>query len=163
MREEVRDVYCELWTLCKDVVRPLRHRYRALRELFERIAREQMQNVALQVTDLAARINYLSVQFSLDDSIKNFLHTFRLTSNDVMNRRKEPSVEEFLRDARSVVEACRVIFKSPVPEELEEILPKKTLKNSMKRAKMELVRRIRVCVDYADDEFLYVHPVDEIS
>jgi len=163
MREEVRDVYCELWTLCKDVVRPLRHRYRALRELFERIAREQMQNVALQVTDLAARINYLSVQFSLDDSVKNLLHTFRLTSNDVMNRRKEPSVEEFLRDARSVVEACRVIFKSPVPEELEEILPKKTLKNSMKRAKMELVRRIRVCFDYADDEFLYVHPVDEIS
>jgi len=163
MREEVRDVYCELWTLCKDVVRPLRHRYRALRELFERIAREQMQNVALQVTDLAARINYLSVQFSLDDSVKNLLHTFRLTSNDVMNRRKEPSVEEFLRDARSVVGACRVIFKSPVPEELEEILPKKTLKNSMKRAKMELVRRIRVCFDYADDEFLYVHPVDEIS
>ena len=162
MREDVREIYLELWTLCRDVKRPLRHRYRALREFFERMAREQMQNVALQVTDLAARINYLAVQFSLDDSLKNALHTFRLTSNDVMNHRKEPVGEEFLRDVRSVAEVCRVIFKTPLPKELEEILSKKVQKNSMKRAKTELVRRMRVCFDYADDEFMYVHPVDEV-
>ena len=162
MREDVREIYLELWTLCRDVERPLRHRYRALRESFERMAREQMQNVALQVTDLAARINYLSVQFALDDAVKNALHTFRLTSNDVMNHRKEPIVEEFLRDVRSVAETCRIVFKTSVPKELDEILPKKVQKNSMKRAKLELVRRMRVCFDYADDEFLYVHPVDEV-
>ena len=162
MREDVREIYLELWTLCRDVERPLRHRYRALRESFERMAREQMQNVALQVTDLAARINYLSVQFALDDAVKNALHTFRLTSNDVMNHRKEPVTEEFLRDIRSVAETCRVVFKTSVPKELDEILPKKVRKNSMKRAKLELVRRMRVCFDYADDEFLYVHPVDEV-
>ena len=162
MTEEVREIYLELWTLCRDVERPLRHRYRALREFFERMAREQMQNVALQVTDLAARINYLSVQFSLDDFTKNALHTFRLASNDVMNHRKEPLGEEFLRDVRSVAEACRVIFGTPVPKELDEMLPKKVQKNSMERAKTELTRRMRVCFDYADDEFLYVYPVDEV-
>ena len=163
MTEEIREVYLELWTLGTDAGRPLRHRYRSLRELLERIAREQMQNVALQATDLAARINYLSTQFSLDDSIKHALHTFRLTSNDVMNHRKEAVLEEFLRDVRSVAEACRVILETPIPKELDDILPKNAWNSSMKRAKIALTRRIRVCFDYADEEFLYVHPVDEVS
>ena len=163
MSEEVREIYLDLWTLCKDVESPLRHRYRSLRESFERIARERMQNVALQATDLAARINYLSAQFSLEDSVKNALHTFRLTSNDVMNRRKEPVADEFLRDVRSVVEAYQGILEVPVPKELDELLPKKMWKTPMKRAKLETIRRIRVCFEAADDEFLYVHPVDEVS
>ena len=163
MTEEIREGYLELWTLGTDAGRPLRHRYRSLRELLERIAREQMRNVALQATDLAARINYLATQFSLDDSVKHALHTFRLTSNDVMNHRKEAVLEEFLRDVRSVAEVCRVILDTPIPKELDEILPKNGWNSSMKRAKIALTRRIRVCFDYADEEFLYVHPVDEVS
>ena len=163
MTEQVREIYIVLWTLCQEVERPLRHRYRALRECFERIVREQMQNVALQATDLSARINYLATQFALEDSVKNALHTFRLTSNDVMNHRKEPTSEEFLRDVASISEALRVIFHTPIPKELKEILPKRTSKSSMKREKIELTRRIRVCFDYADEEFMYVHPVDEVS
>ena len=163
MTEQVREIYLVLWTLCKEVERPLRHRYRALRECFERMVREQMQNVALQATDLSARINYLATQFALEDSVKNALHTFRLTSNDVMNHRKEPTPEEFLRDVASVSEALRVIFHAPIPKELKEILPKRASKSSMKRGKIELTRRIRVCFDYADEEFMYVHPVDEVS
>lgn len=163
MTEQVREIYLVLWTLCQEVERPLRHRYRALRECFERMVREQMQNVALQATDLSARINYLATQFALEDSVKNALHTFRLTSNDVMNHRKEPTSEEFLRDVGSVSEALRVIFHTPIPKDLKEILPKRAPKSSMKREKIELTRRIRVCFDYADEEFMYVHPVDEVS
>ena len=163
MSEEVREIYLSLWALCKDAERPLRHRYRSLRDSFERIVRERMQNVALQATDLAARINYLGNQFSLDMEQMNALHTFRLTSNDVMNHRKEPLAEEFLRDIRAVAEAYRVILDTEIPKELDEILPKKQWKTSMKREKTELVRRIRVCFDFADEEFLYVHPVDEVS
>ena len=124
MNEEAREVYMELWGLCTNTRPPLRHRYRSLRESFERIAREQMQNVSLQSTDLAARINYLSVQFSLKDECKNALHTFRLTSNDVMNHRKEPMAHEFLRDVRSVAEACHAIFNTSIPKELAELLGK---------------------------------------
>ena len=163
MNEEVREIYLSLWALCKDVERPLRHRYRSLRDTFERVARERMQNVALQATDLAARINYLGNQYSLSREQMNALHTFRLTSNDVMNRRKEAVAEEFHRDVRSVAEAYSVILATPIPKELDGILPKKQWKSSMKREKIALLRRIRVCFDYADDEFLYVHPVDEVS
>ena len=163
MTEEVREIYMELWMLCRDTKHPLRHRYRSLCEAFERVSREQMQNVSLQSTDLAARINYLSVQFSLKERCKNALHTFRLTSNDVMNHRKEPVVDEFLRDARSVADAYQGIFDTPIPKELDELLPRRMCKIPMKRAKMETFRRIRVCLDHADEEFLYVHPVDEVS
>jgi len=163
MTEEVKEIYMELWMLCRDTKHPLRHRYRSLREAFERVSREQMQNVSLQSTDLAARINYLSVQFSLKERCKNALHTFRLTSNDVMNHRKEPVVDEFLRDARSVADAYQGIFDTPIPKELDELLPRRMWKIPMKRAKMETFRRIRVCLDHADEEFLYVHPVDEVS
>ena len=163
MSEEVREIYIELWSLCKDAERPLCYKYRSLRELFERVAREQMQSVSLQTTDLSARINYLSTQFSFDGWLKYALHTFRLTSNDVMNHRKEPLAEEFSRDVRSVSEAVQIIFHTPIPKELAENLPERMVKNSMKREKMVLDRRVRVCFEYADDEFLYVTPVDEVS
>ena len=163
MSEEAREIYLELWTLCKDVERPLRHKYRSLRELFERVAREQMQNVSLPATDLAARINYLATQYSWDGWLKNAMLTFRLTSNDVMNHRKEPSGEEFLRDIRSVAEAVSVMLQTSVPKELVEILPARMLKNSMKRGENVLERRIRVCFEYADEDFLYVTPIDEVS
>ena len=162
MSEEVREIYLELWMLCTNAERPLRHRYRLLRESFERIVREQMQSVSLQATDLAARINYLSIQFSFEDSLKNALHTFRLTSNDVMNHRKEPVTEAFLRDVRSVAQAYEGMFRTPIPKELDALLPQKIYKASHKKTTVELARRIRVCFDYADEEFLYVHPVDEV-
>jgi len=163
MTGEIREIYLELWTLCTDTGCPLRHRYRLLRESFERVAREQMLNVSLQSTDLAARINYLSTQFSLKDPCKNALHTFRLTSNDVMNRRKDAAADEFLRDVRSVAEAYQVIFETRIPKELDDLLPKIKWKTSMKREKTDTFRRIRVCFEYADEEFLYVNPVDEVS
>ena len=152
----------ELWSLCDNRECPLLHRYRSLRVSFERIVREQMQNVSLQATDLSARINYVVSQFSLSDACKKELHTFRLTSNDVMNHRKEPVESEFLRDIRSVANAYAGIFATPIPKELYERLPKKT-EVSMKRGGFALQRRIRVCFECADEEFLYVTPVDEVS
>ena len=163
MNEEVKEIYRELWELCTLEHRPLLHRYRSLRESFERVIREQMQHASLQATDLAARINYLSTQFGLDGRSKHALHTFRLTSNDVLNHRKSPADEEFLRDVRSIAEAYQVVFDTLMPKELSELLPKKASKSPINREKMALARRIRVCFDYADDEFLYVYPVDELS
>ena len=58
--------------------------------------RQQMMGTGLQATDLAARINYVATQFALDGREQNQLHTFRLTSNDILNHRKEPSEQEIL-------------------------------------------------------------------
>lgn len=163
MTEEAREVYVELWSLCLDKEHSLSHKYRNLRDLLERLVRKGIQNVGLQATDLAARINYLCTQYGIGVREKNALHTFRLTSNDVLNKRKTPIVEEFLRDVRSVADVYALISKCALPKELAEILPDKTSISSMKREKNALLRRVRVCFEYADEQFLYVSPVDEVS
>lgn len=160
--EEIKELYEELLSLCTNEVCSL-HDYRVLRESFERVIREKMRPVGLQATDLAARINYLSSSVALNDKTRNALHTFRLTSNEVLNHRKDPVREEFLRDVRSVAGVYSRLFNVPIPKELETVLPLSCSYSSMKWEKMEHVRRIRVCFEYADDEYLYVCPVDGIS
>ncbi len=157
------DAFGELWALCVDQGHSLLHKYRSLRASFERIVREQMQNVSLQATDLAARINYIAVQYSFDSECTHALHTFRLTSNDVLNCRKEPVDRELLRDIRAVADAYVGIFSVPIPKDLNDILPVPVRKMSMERGKNDFFRRVRVCFDSADEEFLYVCPVDETS
>ena len=157
------DAFGELWALCVDQGHSLLHKYRSLRASFERIVREQMQNVSLQATDLAARINYIAVQYSFDSECTHALHIFRLTSNDVLNCRKEPVDRELLRDIRAVADAYVGIFSVPIPKDLNDVLPAPVRKMSMKRGKNDFFRRVRVCFDSADEEFLYVCPVDEIS
>ena len=125
MSEEIREKYMELWVLCTHHEYPLLRKYRALRESFERTLREQVQPGGLQATDLAARINYLVSQYSFDYTLRNALHTFRLTSNEVLNRRKEPVEEEFQRDVRTVAEAYSRMFETVIPKELEVVLPDK--------------------------------------
>ena len=95
MNEEIAEYYEELYNLCAvEQEQPLARRYRQLREALERVMRQQMMGTGLQATDLAARINYVATQFALDGREQNQLHTFRLTSNDILNHRKEPSEQE---------------------------------------------------------------------
>ena len=109
---------------------------------------------SLQTTDLAARINYVATQYGLDLKEQNQLHTFRLTSNDILNHRKSPVKEEFLRDLRAVAYAYRKMFAQDIPLKLFSVLPKQEIASSGKKEKMEYIRRIRVCFDYADDTYL---------
>ena len=159
--EDIRELYEELLLLCRNEVCSL-HDYRILRESFERVIREKVQLVGLQTTDLAARINYLSNSVALDNKTRNALHTFRLTSNDVLNHRKEPVKEELLRDVLVVAGVYSRLFETAIPQELELLLPADSSFSSMKREKTERVRRMRVSFEYADDTFLYVIPVDEV-
>ena len=119
MNEEIAEYYEELYNLCAvEQEQPLARRYRQLREALERVMRQQMMGTGLQATDLAARINYVATQFALDGREQNQLHTFRLTSNDILNHRKEPSEQEFLRDLRAVAYAYRKIFHEDIPPKL---------------------------------------------
>ena len=163
MNEEIEEYYEELYRLYVDENQPLERRYRQLRESLERVVREKIQGNSLQTTDLAARINYVATQYGLDLKEQNQLHTFRLTSNDILNHRKSPVKEEFLRDLRAVAYAYRKMFAQDIPLKLFSVLPKQEIASSGKKEKMEYIRRIRVCFDYADDTYLYVHPVDVIA
>ena len=161
MEEDIKELYEELLLLCKHEECSLQD-YRILRGSFERIVREKMGFVGLQTTDLAAKINYLSNSVGWDNKMRNALHTFRLTSNDVLNHRKEPDKEEFLRDVRSVARMYSCLFDFPIPQELEKLFSVECPILSMKWEKKELIRRVRVSFEYADDTFLFVSPVDGV-
>lgn len=163
MTETVEEIYVELGRLITEVNRPLSWKYRCLRELLERVIRERMQDTNLQITDLSARINYIASQFSLNAKERMALHTFRLTSNEVLNRRKEAEDADFLRDSRSIAEACSRMYACPIPVELEMLLPSLKRFSSMNRERTALIHRVRVCFQYADENFLYVLPADEVS
>ena len=164
MNEEIAEYYEELYNLCAvEQEQPLARRYRQLREALERVMRQQMMGTSLQATDLAARINYVATQFALDGREQNQLHTFRLTSNDILNHRKEPSEQEFLRDLRAVAYAYRKIFHEDIPPKLYTLLPKQETTPAVKREKETRIRRIRVCFDYADESYLYVRPIDVLE
>lgn len=164
MNEEIAEYYEELYNLCAvEQEQPLARRYRQLREALERVMRQQMMGTGLQATDLAARINYVATQFAFDGREQNQLHTFRLTSNDILNHRKEPSEQEFLRDLRAVAYAYRKIFHEDIPPKLYTLLPKQETTPAVKREKETRIRRIRVCFDYADESYLYVRPIDVLE
>ena len=164
MNEEIAEYYEELYNLyAVEQEQPLARRYRQLREALERVMRQQMMGTGLQATDLAARINYVATQFALDGREQNQLHTFRLTSNDILNHRKEPSEQEFLRDLRAVAYAYRKIFHEDIPPKLYTLLPKQETTPAVKREKETRIRRIRVCFDYADESYLYVRPIDVLE
>ena len=164
MNEEIAEYYEELYNLCAvEQEQPLARRYRQLREALERVMRQQMMGTGLQATDLAARINYVATQFALDGREQNQLHTFRLTSNDILNHRKEPAEQEFLRDLRAVAYAYRKIFHEDIPPKLYTLLPKQETTPAVKREKETRIRRIRVCFDYADESYLYVRPIDVLE
>ena len=164
MNEEIAEYYEELYNLCAvEQEQPLARRYRQLREALERVMRQQMMGTGLQATDLAVRINYVATQFALDGREQNQLHTFRLTSNDILNHRKEPSEQEFLRDLRAVAYAYRKIFHEDIPPKLYTLLPKQETTPAVKREKETRIRRIRVCFDYADESYLYVRPIDVLE
>ena len=99
----------------------------------------------------------------MDGRAQNQLHTFRLTSNDILNHRKEPSEQEFLRDLRAVAYAYRKIFHEDIPPKLYTLLPKQETTPAVKREKETRIRRIRVCFDYADESYLYVRPIDVLE
>ena len=164
MNEEIAEYYEELYNLCAvEQEQPLARRYRQLREALERVMRQQMMGTGLQATDLAARINYVATQFALDGREQNQLHTFRLTSNAILNHRKEPSEQGFLRDLRAVAYAYRKIFHEDIPPKLYTLLPKQETTPAVKREKETRIRRIRVCFDYADESYLYVRPIDVLE
>ena len=164
MNEEIAEYYEELYNLCAvEQEQPLARRYRQLREALERVMRQQMMGTGLQATDLAARINYVATQFALDGREQNQLHTFRLTSNDILNHRKEPSEQGFLRDLRAVAYAYRKLFHEDIPPKLYTLLPKQETTPAVKREKETRIRRIRVCFDYADESYLYVRPIDVLE
>ena len=163
MQEEAREYYYFLLTVCRDENIPLTTAYRQLREFLERLCRTQMPDGSLQMTDLSARISFVASKAGLSVVEQNRLHTFRLTSNAVLNRLAEPSRENLLRDIKTLTFFVKKLTGEEVPAELYRLLPRADATYIVSPPAKERVRRMRVCFQYADDTYLYVLPVDTVA
>ena len=95
-KSEAIESYEILLAVCRAEDAYLAVGYKQMRDLLERICRGQMQNESLQMTDLSARISFVSAKVGLSVTEQNRLHTFRLTSNAILNRQQEPNREQLL-------------------------------------------------------------------
>ena len=163
MKEEAREYYHFLLTVCQDENIPLVTVYRQLREFLERLCRTQMPDGSLQMTDLSARVSFVASKVGLSVVEQNRLHTFRLTSNAVLNRQSEPSRENLLRDIKTLTFFVKRLTGEDIPAELYHQLPRADATYIVASPAKERIRRMRVCFQYADDTFLYVLPVDTVA
>lgn len=163
MKEEAREYYHFLLAVCQDENIPLVTVYRQLREFLERLCRTQMPDGSLQMTDLSARVSFVASKVGLSVVEQNRLHTFRLTSNAVLNRQSEPSRENLLRDIKTLTFFVKRLTGEDIPAELYHQLPRADATYIVAPPAKERIRRMRVCFQYADDTFLYVLPVDTVA
>ena len=162
-KSEAIESYELLLAVCKAGEDELTVGYKQMRDLLERICRAQMQSGSLQMTDLSARISFIAAKTGLSVGEQNRLHTFRLTSNQILNRRLEPNRENLLRDVKTLVFLVRKLSEENIPDELYRLLPRADATYLVAPPARERVRRMRVCFQYADEQYLYVTPLDEVS
>ena len=162
-KSEAIESYELLLAVCKAGEDELTVGYKQMRDLLERICRAQMQSGSLQMTDLSARISFIAAKTGLSVGEQNRLHTFRLTSNQILNRCLEPNRENLLRDVKTLAFLIRKLSEENIPDELYRLLPRADATYLVAPPACERVRRMRVCFQYADEQYLYVTPLDEVS
>ena len=162
-KNEAIESYEILLAVCRAEDAYLAVGYKQMRGLLERICRGQMQNESLQMTDLSARISFVSAKVGLSVTEQNRLHTFRLTSNAILNRQQEPNREQLLRDAKTLAFFIRKLLDEDIPLELYRLFPRADATYLVAPPARERVQRMRVCFQYADEQYLYVTPLDEVS
>ena len=155
MNREVKEYFDILLGACRGADIPLEIAYRQLRELLERLCRTQISDSSLQMTDLSARINFVASKVGLSIVEQNRLHTFRLTSNAILNRQSEPQREQLLRDAKTLAFFVKRLMGEDIPDELYRLLPRADATYIVAPPARERVRRMRVCFQYADETYLY--------
>ena len=80
-----------------------------------------------------------------------------------MNRQQEPNREQLLRDAKTLAFFIRKLLEEDIPLELYRLLPRADATYLVAPPARERVQRMRVCFQYADEQYLYVTPLDEVS
>ena len=163
MNAEIEEYFYLLREVCRADDSSLGTAYRQLRELLEHLCRTQMTDSSLQMTDLSARISFVGAKTGLTYAEQNRLHTFRLTSNRVLNHQLVPTRENLLRDVKTLAFLIRKLSGEDVPVELYRLLPRTDATYLVAPPALERVQRMRVCFQYADEQYLYVTPLDEVS
>ena len=160
---EVRECYELLLSACHAESGQQRAAYRQMRDLLERLCRDEAHEPGLQMTDLAARVNFLAAKKGLAPKELNRLHTFRLASNRVLNRQEEPAAGPLLRDAKTLAFLLQRLTGEEIPPALRRLLPQADATYLATPPHRQWVQRMRVCYLGRDEHCLHVLPLDEAA
>lgn len=164
MNAEITEYYTLLTEMCPPDARMDRKAaYRRLRQLLDTLCRTQLTNDSLQMTDLAARINFAASRLGLSTGEQNRLHTVRLTANHLLNNEAEVTNDMLLRDIKTTAFFIRKLTGENPPENLLRKLPKADATYIVRPPAWSHVKQMRVCYEKKDEHFLYVWPTDNIS
>ncbi|MBR4381891.1 MAG: AAA family ATPase [Bacteroidaceae bacterium] len=155
-----KEAYDLLLAACHCANQELSQAYYQLRQLLERVCQWQMEDSSLQLTDLSARITYVASKHQLSIAEQNRLHTFRLTSNAILNEMVTPKREDLLRDAKTLAFLIQKLTHVAISEELKVVLPTADTTFHAMPPSVEKVKQMRVTFLYRDEHFLYVQPAD---
>lgn len=138
-------------------------KYRRMRDLLETLCWKESADSGLQITGLAARINYVAAKYGMSAAQRNRLHNFRLASNRILNGQAEATGDIFLRDLKTLAFTVRRIGGEKIPSTLYDVLPERNDTECIFPLNTGTIKRMRVCYQYSDNEFLYVIPSDGIA
>ena len=159
---QAREYYDLLLAACRADQPGWKGAYRQMRTLLELLCRMQAGDGGLQLTDLAARVNYAAASLGLTTAELNRLHTFRLTSNDILNRRAAPERGRLLRDAKTLAFLVRRLTGADIPPELMRLLPRADATYVVSPPAAGHIRRLRATFLRRDDTYLYIRPHDRL-
>lgn len=159
----VEDSYALLYEVGTDSKLSAVDAYRLLRDLLERLCRHLSADEGLQLTDLSARISHVAARLGLTVAEQNRLHTFRLASNEVLNRRATPGRDALMRDVKTLSFFVRRLSGQDIPPRLYALLPRADATWHALPPAAGRVERMRVIFHHADDNYLYVQPVDRVD
>jgi hypothetical protein len=159
--EKIREEYAILSAVCDLGKKNLYTAYQQLCNLLERICKENIEDSSLQMTDMAARISFISAKLKLTMAEQNKLHTVRIVSNYVLNHRIEPGLKDLLRDVKTVARLVERLYAEQIPVDLLALLPEKDVFPPIGRKEQKHILYMRVCYQRQDENFLYVIRLDE--
>ena len=159
--EKIREDYAILSAVCDLGEKNLYTAYQQLCNLLERICKENIEDSSLQMTDMAARISFISAKLKLTMAEQNKLHTVRIVSSYVLNHRIEPGLKDLLRDVKTVARLVERLYAEQIPVDLSALLPEKDVFPPMGRKEQKHILYMRVCYQRQDENFLYVIRLDE--
>lgn len=168
MTDSVCEHYRLLLAVCKEEALPATIVYKQLRGLLERLCHTLLDGEGLHLTDLAARINFAIAKLGLSLSEQNRLHTFRLTTNGILNRKHPVLPDDYrnrlLRDVKTLALFIKRLSGEEIPDELRSLFPQaESAYPIFPPHRDKRIRRMRVCFQEADENYLYVLPLENVS
>jgi len=159
----MNEEYEILSAICQQDNGNLYTKYRQLKSLFERLCTNLIQDENLQMTDLAARISFISVKLKLTQTEQHKLHSFRIRSNNILNHQQDPDEEDLLFHIKTIAYLIKTITKEDIPFSLLDKLPKTDKIESPRKDNIRFIPKMKVCYQYADNDYLYATRTDVAS